>query len=193
MNPSRVSAKIFVDDDASVNEAALIPIFHRWIREKVVDGMLIDVADYIHVPHGPGVMLIGHEGDYALDMASRPGMKYMMKRDSSGDFATDLRLVFTRVFSACQRLAEEDNMQGISFNVCNVRIKVHDRLAAPNSSETYAILSELAGPLIREIFGADVKVLRGSEDPRDCIAICIEAASADIEQISNRLAVPATS
>ena len=42
-------------------------VFHQWIRDSVCPEMLIDVADYRHVPAGPGVMLIGHEANYSLD------------------------------------------------------------------------------------------------------------------------------
>ena len=34
--------------------------------------MLIDVADYRHVPAGPGVLLIGHEANYSLDNRREP-------------------------------------------------------------------------------------------------------------------------
>ncbi|MBW1832016.1 MAG: hypothetical protein JRJ10_10020, partial [Deltaproteobacteria bacterium] len=48
----------------------LIPVFHEWIRaKKITDELLIDVADYAHVPQGPGVVLIGHQSDYYLDVA----------------------------------------------------------------------------------------------------------------------------
>ena len=40
----------------------LVPVFHQWIREKKIpDELLIDVADYAHVPQGPGVVLIDQE------------------------------------------------------------------------------------------------------------------------------------
>ena len=45
-----------------------IPLFHGWIQEKIIpDHLLIDVADYSHIPDGPGIMLIAHEGHFSLD------------------------------------------------------------------------------------------------------------------------------
>ena len=66
----------------------LVPVFHEWIRvKKIPDELLIDVADYAHVPQGPGVVLIGHQSDYYLDVADkRPGLLYSRKRGFEGDF-----------------------------------------------------------------------------------------------------------
>src|SRR5690606_5668475 len=59
-----------------------VPVFHRWIRDDVLDELVIDVADYTHVPEGPGVVLVGHGSDYYVDLAeNRPGLLYSRKRD----------------------------------------------------------------------------------------------------------------
>ena len=66
MNPiQHVRVKIFARE--SVDLGAAIPVFHRWIQDRVCPEMLIDVADYRHVPNGPGVVLMGHEASYSLD------------------------------------------------------------------------------------------------------------------------------
>ena len=44
-----------------------LAVFHRWIREGCCPELLIDVADYRHVPFGPGVVLVGHEAEYAME------------------------------------------------------------------------------------------------------------------------------
>ena len=63
MSLQRVSVAVpFVGD---VDPEAFVPVFHDWIRRGAVEGLLIDVARYGHVHHGPGIMLVGHEGDYA--------------------------------------------------------------------------------------------------------------------------------
>ena len=37
----------------SIDLTQAIPVFHRWIQEQALPGLLIDVADYRHVPEGP--------------------------------------------------------------------------------------------------------------------------------------------
>jgi len=77
LNLHRISVKYFVTDPTVVNLDEIVPVFHRWIQNQSVEGFLIDVADYKHVCQGPGVVLIGHEADYALDMTGgRPGLLY---------------------------------------------------------------------------------------------------------------------
>ena len=65
MELQHVNIKIFVAGDLTVDSTRFIEIFHRWIREKGLDGFLIDLADYRHVQSVPAVMLIGLAGDDA--------------------------------------------------------------------------------------------------------------------------------
>ncbi|MEM8862021.1 MAG: hypothetical protein AAGD96_27190, partial [Chloroflexota bacterium] len=80
MLPNKIQIKIFTQN--TVDLKAIIPIFHSWIQDNLLDGLPLDVADYRHVPNGPGILLMGHEGEYALDLAQgRPGITYAHKRD----------------------------------------------------------------------------------------------------------------
>ena len=116
----------------------LIPVFHEWIRtKKISDELLIDVADYAHVPQGPGVVLIGHQSDYYLDVAdNRPGLLYSRKRGFEGDFQAGIDDAFQRALNAC-RLLEEESSLGLEFATDEVLFRVQDRLAAPNADSTY--------------------------------------------------------
>src|SRR5579872_1428900 len=80
MNLQHVNVKLVLDDPASVDLEPLIPIFHSWISERVFEELLLDVADYRHVPSGPGVVLIGHQANYSVDnMGNRLGVRYNRK------------------------------------------------------------------------------------------------------------------
>ena len=94
MNLQRIQVKYFVKNPDVVDLPAIVPIFHTWIQKASLEGLLIDVADYKHVHEGPGIVLIGHEGDYAMDMGSgRPGLLYIRKRKEkiNGDLREQLR------------------------------------------------------------------------------------------------------
>ncbi|MBW2212567.1 MAG: hypothetical protein JRG67_16300 [Deltaproteobacteria bacterium] len=93
----------------------LIPVFHEWIRtKKISDELLIDVADYAHVPQGPGVVLIGHQSDYYLDVAdNRPGLLYSRKRGFEGDFQAGIDDAFRRALNACQLLEVRDQRSAL--------------------------------------------------------------------------------
>jgi len=116
----------------------LVPVFHEWIRaKKIPDELLIDVADYAHVPQGPGVVLIGHQSDYYLDVADdRPGLLYSRKRGFEGDFQAGVEDAFRRALKACQLLENESSL-GFEFATDEVLFRVQDRLNAPNEEATY--------------------------------------------------------
>ena len=67
MDLHKFGIKFFAADGEGIDILKLSPVYHRWIQQNALEDLLIDVADYSHVPAGPGVMLIAHEGNYALD------------------------------------------------------------------------------------------------------------------------------
>ncbi len=88
MDPHRIAVKLYLEDPQGLDPEELVPVFHRFIREELVDGIPIDVARYAHVVDGPGVLIIGHRKDYSLDLADgRPGLAATWKRDPEGDLA----------------------------------------------------------------------------------------------------------
>jgi hypothetical protein len=144
MIPERISVKFFINDGETVEPSALIPLFHRWIRERCLPGLPIDVADYKHVPDGPGVLLIGHEGDYAWDgRYNRIGLCYKHKREWPGDSLQDrLNHMLVRANQALTLLEEAPELAGITFHADELEISFPDRLNVPNTPETLAELRE---------------------------------------------------
>ena len=62
-----ITLQLHADNGLDLSE--VVPIFHNWIQEQESDEVLIDVADYRHVFDGPGVVLIGKDGDYSVGTA----------------------------------------------------------------------------------------------------------------------------
>jgi hypothetical protein len=104
--------------------------------------MMIDVADYQHVPAGPGVMLIGHEANYSLDnRENRLGLLYNRKAALDGTFASRIQQAHEAALSACDRLEAEDLFRGkLKFDRDKIEVAVNDRLLAPNSDDTWDAL-----------------------------------------------------
>ncbi|MCL4267882.1 MAG: hypothetical protein KJ069_32245, partial [Anaerolineae bacterium] len=92
MSVNRITIKFFIAGGEGYEVTNVTPIFHRWIQTEAVPGLLIDVADYKHVAEGPGIILIGHEVDYALDMGhGRAGFLTRRKRINGGTLAENLQ------------------------------------------------------------------------------------------------------
>ena len=146
----------------------LIPVFHEWIRaKKIPDELLIDVADYAHVPQGPGVVLIGHQSDYYLDVADdRPGLLYSRKRGFEGDFQAGIDDAFRRALTTC-RLLEEESSLGFEFATNEVLFRVQDRLAAPNADTTYDAYKPALEQAAKAFFGGapSLERLGGEREP----------------------------
>lgn len=178
MQLQHVNVKLLVQDSEKANLEPLIPIFHGWIENQNGDELLIDVADYTHVPAGPGVVLIGHEGNYSVDNSGdRLGVRYNRKAVIDGPNQDCLTQATRAALTACLRLEVEPRLDGkFRFNGQDIEIFVNDRLVAPNIDAT------------REAFDADFhlfsrKLFRGKEysisygtDPRSLFTAFVKAA-----------------
>jgi hypothetical protein len=135
-----------------------IPVFHRWIQERALDELLVDVADYTHVPGGPGVVLVCHDAIYSLDSGgSGLGLLYSRRHEthpSLGVIASlDDRLasVFRRALAACARLERERDLAGLSFPADRFELAINDRrVTAASGDELARTLERLAAWLFAD-------------------------------------------
>lgn len=164
---------------ADVDEASFIPIFHEWIRLKSLPGTLIDVADYRHVPNGPGIMLISHEINYAMEhgggqfgvSAQRKLGTGSTQQERIVDLAKCLAL-FGSLLEADGRLAGSLQLEGGAF-----LYQANDRLHAPNTAEVFATLKPDLQTAAAQLYGtSEISVKRLDNDPRDRLSILVQAA-----------------
>ncbi len=159
----RFSLKIFASPASAGAPSTLIPVFHTWIQERAVPGLLIDVADYTHLVDGPSVLLVAHEANYALDdTGGRPGLCYTRKQPLEGTFGERLAVAAAALISAARRL-EQDTARmtggGITFPGSEIEFAVNDRLAAPRAPDTETALREELAAFGGRLFGgADLEV-----------------------------------
>ncbi len=192
MIPNRVSVKYFVTDPGVVDLDAFIPVYHNWIQKHAVEGLLIDVADYKHVRQGPGIILIGHEGDYGMDLAEgRPGLMYTRKRQIPNDLGELLRLTFRLALTASKLLASEPAFKSkLKFSTAEAEVVFQDRLRVPNRPETFDEIRETLQTVVNEIYGdTGAKLERVQNDPRQCLTVKIVAPEAPITSLVERLEV----
>lgn len=192
MDIQQLSVKIFARP-GDFDQAALIPILHRWIREKRLgdDILLIDVTDYRHVVDGPGVMLIGHQINLGLDQIGRRlGLRIMRKRDDIGDARERLREGFRHALLACHALASEPALRGqLGFDAGDVELRVMSRLAAPQSPETYAAFLPVLRPFVEELYGTTDVACEHLADPRQTFGVHVRVAGThDAGALHSRLA-----
>lgn len=170
--PKRISLKFELAEGATVELAALVPVFQRWIQEDAVEGLLIDVADYKHIHEGPGVILVGHEGDYAIDLKDgRPGLRYTLKRESHDSLSAQLQVILRRARLAARQLEAEPSLDGLAFAYQAGLITFHDRLNAPNTPEGFTGYRDEIAAFLAEVYGEAPSLTVAYDDPRELLAV----------------------
>jgi hypothetical protein len=177
MELQHLDLKLPLEQPAHPPWDALIPVFHRWVREQVAEGLLIDVADYRHLAAGPGLLVIGHEANFGLDLAGgRPGLRYTRKVALPGGPAAQLAAGLRALRLARERLEQEPTLpEPFRFNRGELELRINDRLLAPNTAETFRELElELRG-FYREALGIDGLDLEHHADPRELFRVTVRA------------------
>ena len=169
----RIGAKLYADDPSVIDLPAYVPIFHGWIQRRILDGTPIDVADYAHVPDGPGVMLIGHEADRSIDMGEgRPGVLYQRKRIPEGSLEDRFAAAIAAADGLADELEADAAAEGVAFGRDEILLKVTDRRRASNNNDALdALRPVIAGALARVRPGRDAAVERVAGDPKGPLTI----------------------
>src|SRR4051812_22645553 len=96
MNAQKLAVKLFLQDPSQAHGLKLLPVFQQWIQFHAMDEhLMIDVADYDHVPDGPGTVLVSHEANLYVDhLGGRPGLTYQRKQPLPGPFADRVATIF---------------------------------------------------------------------------------------------------
>src|SRR5260221_8048778 len=178
MELQHVNVNLLVRNPEEVDLEPLIPVFHGWIQNQVGEGLLLDVADYRHVPAGPGIVLIGHEGNYSVDnTGNRLGVRYNRKAVLDGSNQDSLAQAVRAALTACQRLEAEPRLDGkFRFNGRDIEIFVNDRLVAPNNAATRQALDADFHLFSRKLFrGKEYSISYGT-DPRSLFTAFVKAA-----------------
>ena len=187
----RFSLKIFAAPAPPVAPRAIIPIFHRWIQERAVPGLLIDVADYAHLAGGPSVLLVAHEANYALDTGGgRPGLSYTRKQPCDGTLADRLAVAANALITAGRRL-ELDTAHmtggGVTFPGNEIELVANDRLLTPRTALAEAALHDVLDAFAARIFGRTGFEIHLLADP-DRLGFSVKAPGAvSLDTLSFRI------
>jgi hypothetical protein len=178
MQLQHVNVKLLVQNPEEVDLEPLIPVFHDWIQDHVGNELLLDIADYRHVHEGPGMVLIGHEGNYSVDKTdNRLGVRYNRKAVLDGSNQDRLKQATRAALTACQRLEAEPRLEGrLRFNGQEIEVFINDRLVAPNRDATREAFNSDFQPFAQMLFrGSEYSMSYGS-DPRKLFGVSVKAS-----------------
>jgi hypothetical protein len=175
MNVQHINIKFFIENPETVNLADYAAVFNTWIQKQRLDELLIDVADYLHVHHGPGIMLIGHEADYSLDhRVGRLGLLYNRKEQLEGTTQEKFAQAARAALSAAQILENENSLK---FRGSEVQLIVNDRLLVPNTAETFTSLEPDLRSFFDQLYEGAEYLLAHHADPRERFTINLTTKS----------------
>ena len=182
-NLQHVNVKFFLEDADAIDLEKAIHVFHSWIQEQKLDDLLIDVADYRHVPSGPGVILIGHNAQYSFDNAEgQLGVLYNRKTPIESPGAELMAFSLRAALHICRLLLKEQAFHGkIKFVKDKFQLIVNDRLLAPNNEETYKRLLPQFAAALAKVFGQkDYQFSRASDSRKRLTIVAIASQGFEV-------------
>ncbi len=169
----RVGVRVYFKDLPGLDLAAAVPVFHRWIQNSSVPGLLIDVADYRHVEHGPGVLLIAHEGNYGFSVSgAQPGLEYYQKRPGGLDIASRWQIACRNALQGARLLCEEADIgTRLEVDSSHLRLFSRDRLLAPNTRSTGDALRPAVEGVLGKLYADSPYSLEPQQRHTDLFAV----------------------
>jgi hypothetical protein len=170
----RVCVKLYASESKVDDDAALfVPIFHEWIRDRALDLVMLDVADYAHAPDSPGIVLVCHEVSFAVDRSDgRLGLLAQRRTPVDGSPEDAVARTLGHVLEVAKKLEADPRVSRVlKIDVSNARVESNDRLRLPNSDAGYAAFAPVVTEGVRRATGSPAVVTRVSNDPRDRLAV----------------------
>ena len=190
MRLQRLGVKFFLQDSSQLELPDLIPVFHSWIQEQVVeDHILVDLHDYSHVQGGPGIVLVAHEGKFSMDLGDgRLGLFYYRKQPLEGSLENRLTSILKAALQGALLLENDSQLGEVRFKTDELLLVANDRLNAPNTEAAFRQLEpELSKFFGRLLDGKDLRLAR-REDPRERLSVWVSAGqSPETQALLDRL------
>ncbi len=187
MSVQKFQVKLAVQNADGFDVEKLIPVFHAVIRDKKLDELAIDVADYGHVEEGPGVVLIGYGSDYYLDLRDgEPGLQYSRKRGFVGDEEAAFTDAVRRALTMASLLEQDASLGGVRFSLANVVVRINDRGHAVNDEASFARFSPLFAKVLGKAFGSAPSLSRTGE-ARDLLTVRTSGGQGSVADALARL------
>ena len=172
MQLQHINAKIFVDGELAVPLARFIEVFHGWVANQAMDEMLVDVADYRHVPDGPGVVMVGLESDWSIDQTGgRFGLRYNRKAPLAGTNDDRFGHSLRQAGKVCTLL--EEQLDGLQFSRTEFEFFVNDRAFAPHTPAGVEGFRTALASFIKNVLGQEEFEAEYPTDPRSLVGAMV--------------------
>ncbi|MFO0586392.1 MAG: hypothetical protein U0441_02570 [Polyangiaceae bacterium] len=173
----------------------LVLFFHRVIQERSLGETSVDVADYSHVPGGPGVLLVCHEAHYSFARPFEDGgsgalvLRCATKRGAEGDTRARLRRVVHKTLRAAKIAEEHPAFAGrLRLDTTRAAFSIEDRLIAPNEPATFDGIASPLADVIGRVWGAAPVLAHAKAASKGCFRVEIATSiGPSVEELLSRI------
>lgn len=164
----RINVKLLADVPAEFTLDPFLAVFGRWRHEKDNPADWVDLADYAHMPSGQGILIVGHQGNFSIDLtAPGVGLLYCGKKDFEGTDEQRFAEAFRRCLALTRRLVSEPEYPAeLKLRAGSWELAVNDRLEFPNNGETDRRLRPAVESAAVALFGSGDYNLDREQDPQ---------------------------
>lgn len=134
----RIDVKLLLDAPADPDLDAFLVIFDRWRREADHPSDWVDLADYAHMPSGPGILLAGKRDTYSVNLnPPGPGLLTSVRAGLDGTLEDRFREAFRRARELNSAvLSEPEFPPALQPSQGAWEVFVNDRLRYPNTGKS---------------------------------------------------------
>ena len=133
----RVDVKQMLDSPGDPDLDPFLVIFDRWRKQDDHPSDWVDLADYAHMPSGPGILIAGKRDTFAINLnPPGPGLLTSVRRGLEGSMEDRFREAFRRARELCTAvIAEPEFPRELRILDHSWEVFVNDRLRFPNNDE----------------------------------------------------------
>ena len=149
------------------------------------------MANYEHVPKGPGIALICDEAHYYFDVRhDRWGMRYRGRRTARATGEDAIVRAFRSALHAASLLESDPSLEGrYRFRTDEVEFGIYDRLLAPSGEETLDAVRPALETAVTALYGEPPTSLELSSGPKEPFMVRVtNAGSPDVSELLNKVA-----
>jgi hypothetical protein len=159
----RVDVKQLLDSPRNPDLDPFLVIFNRWRKQTDHPSDWVDLADYAHMPSGPGILIAGKRDTFAVNLnPPGPGLLTSVRGGLEGSLADRFREAFRRAREFNAAVVAEPEFPR-EFQVINHawEVFVNDRLRFPNTDQA----DRQVRPALAAALGIAPELLTRHADP----------------------------
>lgn len=138
----RIDVKLLLATPPHPNIDVFLEIFNRWRQREDHPCDWVDLADYAHMPAGPGILIAGKRDTFSINLnPPGPGLLTSTHAGLEGPLEDRFREAFRRARELSRSVLSEPEFP-VEFSVSDEgwEIYVNDRLTFPNSDASDAVI-----------------------------------------------------